>query len=280
MKRMFAGLSLFVIAACTTAAQTATEPTGFEVASIRPSDPAAGGMDIGIAPGGLFTARNVTLKALIQQAYDVRDFQVSGGPSWLDTQRYDIVAKGNGVSVPEDDMRKMTDAERQVFEQQFRLKVQALLTDRFQLKVHRVTREIPIYALSVARNGPKIQAVADSDITRSGLSMRRGDTGQSEITGTRVPLASLVKALSNQVGRTVLDQTGLKGNYDFKLVFAPDLGQQAGPGVGAVDRPSAVDREGPSIFTALQEQLGLRLDAQKGLVEAMVIDSAEKASEN
>jgi uncharacterized protein (TIGR03435 family) len=113
--------------------------------------------------------------------------------------------------------------------------------------------------------------------------MRRGESGQIEMTGKGTALATFVQILSNQVGRTVLDKTGLKGNYDFKMTFAPDpvLGQKPlGPGDGGADGPTPVDANGPSIFTALQEQLGLKLDAQKGPVEVVVIDGVQKASEN
>jgi bla regulator protein blaR1 len=282
MTRMFAGMNLIVFAACAAFCQSAA-PVGFELASIKPSDPAALGMQIDLSPGGLFTAKNVTVKILIEQAYDVRDFQISGGPGWLSTERYDIAAKGDGSGVSEDDMRKMTEEQRNRFQEQFRLKVRALLADRFQLKVHQETKELPVYALIVAKNGPRIQAATDDGSPGGGLSMRRGDAGKAEITGKKVALAPLVQLLSNQVGRTVLDRTGLKGNYDFKMTFAPDLGlgqQPPGPRDGGADRPPAVDTDGPSIFTALQEQLGLKLDAQKGPVEVVVIDGVQKASEN
>jgi uncharacterized protein (TIGR03435 family) len=254
-----------VIATICLAAAAAAQ-SGFEVVSIKPSDPAAAGMQIGVSPGGVFNAKNVTVKALLQQAYDVRDFQISGGPGWVDTERYDIVAKGDGTGPSEDDLRRMTDEQRNSFRDQSLQKLRGLLADRFQLKVHRETKDLPVYALIVAKNGTKIRASADGDVTRSGLTMRRADGGKTEITGTRVPLAVLVKTLSNQVGRTVLDLTGLQGNYDFKMAFAPDL--------------SPADADGPSLFTALQEQLGLRLDSQKGPVEVLVIDSVQKASEN
>jgi bla regulator protein blaR1 len=114
------------------------------------------------------------------------------------------------------------------------------------------------------------------------LSTRRSPSGNTEITGKRVTLAPLVRVLSNQVGRTVLDKTGLKGDYDFKMTFAPDLGlgqQPPGPKDGGGNPPPAA-ADGPSIFTALQEQLGLKLDAQTGPVEVLVIDGVQKPSEN
>ncbi len=251
-------------------AQTAHGTSGFEVASIKPSDPGSGAMQIGVAPGGVFTAKNVTVKALIGQAFEVRDFQISGGPGWLDSERYDIVAKGNGMSASEDELRAMTSEQRLAFKQQLVLKLQSLLADRFQLKVHRETRELTSYDLVIAKNGQKLQPPKDEGIN-PGLTVRRGDTGQTEVTGRRTSVDSLTRILSNQVGRTVTDKTGLKGDYDFKMSFTPDVGLQ-GNGDSTTD--------GPSIFTALQEQLGLRLDSRRGPVEMLVIDSATKASEN
>jgi uncharacterized protein (TIGR03435 family) len=260
--------TLIALAVSIAFAQTA----GFDVASIKPSDPAATGMQIGISPGGVFTAKNVTLKALVRQAYDVLDFQISPNPAWrdngwFDMAHYDIIAKGNTPAVSEEDLRQMTDAQRNDFRDQLTAKVRILLADRFQLKAHKETKEMPVYALTVAKNGLKFQPAANTDVTRTGLRIRRGDTGKPEITGTRIPMEVLTKTLSDQVGRTVIDQTGLQGNYDFKLTFTPDMGQSA-------------ETDGPSIFTALQEQLGLRLDSQKGPVEVLVIDSAQRASEN
>lgn len=200
---------LIALAASVAFAQTASFPGGFDVASIKPSDPAATGMQIGISPGGVFNAKNVTLKALVRQAYDVRDFQISPNPAWrdngwLDTAHYDIIAKGNTAAVSEDDLVKMTDAQRNTFRDQLTAKVRILLADRFQLKVHKETKEMPVYALTVAKNGPKFQPAVNTDVTRTGLQIRRGDTGKPEITGTRIPIEFLAKTLSDQVGRTVL----------------------------------------------------------------------------
>jgi len=266
---MFAGVALIVLTACTVAGQTATGPTAFDVASVKPGDPMAAGVHIGMSPGGAFTAGNASLKLLIEQAFDVRAFQIYGGPAWLDTDKYDIIAKGNGAGPSEEAMRQWTNDQRSAFREQMLVKVRTLLADRFQLRVHRETRELPVYALTVAKNGPKFHAGADGDVGRAGLNMRRGDGGQSEITATRASLEILATTLANLVGRTVIDRTGLTETYDFKLSFAPDMGPQ-----------DAVSSDGPSLFTALQEQLGLRLDSQKGPVEVIVIDNAQKASEN
>ena len=239
MTRLFAFMNLTVLTTVIALCQS------FEVASVKPSDPEARGVQIGLSPGGLFTAKNVTLKILIQQAWDVRDFQISGGPGWLDTERYDITAKGDGPGVSEDEMRKMPEAQRNKVLDEARMRVRMLLADRFQLKLHPETKELPVYALIVAKGGPKIQPLTEDGSPGGGLSMRRGGAGM-EITGSKVPLAYLVHLLSDQVGRTVLDRTGLKGSYDFKMSFVPDrrLGQQPpGPGDDRADleRHSAQD---------------------------------------
>ena len=157
MTRVLACINLIVFAAAVAFCQSAAL-SSFEVVSVKPSDPAAGrGMQIALSPGGQFTAKNVTVTTLIQQAYNVRDFQISGGPGWLDSERYDIVAKGAGPDVSDDDMRKMTEAQRNRLEEQFLMKVQGLLADRFSLRVHRETKELPVYDLIVAKGGPKIQ---------------------------------------------------------------------------------------------------------------------------
>jgi len=254
-----------VVALMAAAAGVAGAQT-FEVATIKPSDPTAQGSSVGIAPGGIFRARNVTLKRLMQQVYDVRGYQILGGPAWLGTQGYDIQAKGNGPAVSEEDLAKMTNAERDQFQVQMIARVRALLEDRFQLKVHRETKEMPIYSLVAAKGGPKLTARTEPS-GRDGFNVRGGsgkDASTLDVTGTRVRMSSLVRFLSEQVERPVVDKTGLTGDYDFKMNFVPGL----------------ADADGPSVFTALQEQLGLRLESQKGPVEMVVIDGVEKASEN
>jgi bla regulator protein BlaR1 len=272
MTRLFACMILIASAASLALCQS------FEVASVKPSDAQARGVHIGVSPGGIFTATNITLGILIQRAWDVRDFQISGGPGWLDTERYDITAKGDGPGLSEDEMRKMTEVQRNKLQEGFLVKVRALLADRFQLKVHRATKESQVYALIAAKGGPKIHPATEDGSPGGELSVRRGSAG-TEVTARNLFLGELVRFLSNQVGRTVLDKTGLKGSYDFKMSFVPDLGL-AQPSPGAGDDRQLPESGGPSIFTAVQEQLGLKLDAQKGSVEVLVIDSAQKASAN
>jgi bla regulator protein blaR1 len=260
----------------------AAAPPAFEVATIKPSDPSNPRMGIQIAPGGRFTTSGITLKFLIGFAYDVRDFQVSGGPGWVNSDKYDIVAKA--ADEPDaGELRKLTDDQGKAFEKRLRLRVQALLADRFQLKIQRTTKELPVYALLVAKSGSKLQETqAAADGKRfNGMRMGRG-----ELTAQGAPIKFLTQTLSQQLGRPVLDQTGLTGKYDFKLAWSPDPSEagnafgKPGPGGDGGNGPPPPDPNGPSIFTAVQEQLGLKLESQKGPVEILVIDKVEKPSEN
>jgi uncharacterized protein (TIGR03435 family) len=258
----------------------------FEVASIKPNRSGDMRFFISMAPGR-FTATGATTKFLIEDAYDVKDFQVSGGPSWINSERYDIEAK-EPDSVVEELPKLPPEQRRKVL----RSMVQSLLADRFKLKLTRGTKEMPVYALVVAKNGPKLQEAkpvdtqADAPSGPGGhphLPMMRMSPG--ELTGQGVALSFLASALSQQLGRTVLDQTGLKGNYDFTLKWTPEQGEGmmlGGPGGGGPPPDSAPppDTSGPSIFTAIQEQLGLKLETTKGPVEVLVIDHVEKPSEN
>jgi uncharacterized protein (TIGR03435 family) len=234
----------------------------FEVASVKPSDASISGavpVSILFQPGGRFTATNATLRFLIREAYDVQDNQVSGGPNWLNSDLYNIEARPDGATqVPPGPaggaiMRPM---------------IQSLLEERFKLAVHREIREMPVYDLSVARGGTKLKP-ADAKAGPGGETVGRG-----EISGKAAPVALLVKPLSRQLGRPVVDKTGLGGLYDFVLRWTPDMGQSAGPDV------PPPDATGPSVFTALQEQLGLELRSARGRVEVLVIDHAEKPTEN
>jgi uncharacterized protein (TIGR03435 family) len=268
-----------------------TQTTGaplpsFEVASIKPNRSQEDRFFISMAPGR-FTATGATTKFLIEEAYNVKDFQVSGGPSWINSERYDIDAKEEDSLVEE--LQKLPPDQRA---EQIRLRVQSLLADRFKLTFHREAKELPVYALVVAKNGPKIQEAKPGDSYPNGVKGLDGRAhgglmrmGRGQLTGQAIPLASLAMMLSQQLGRTVLDKTGLKGKYDFTLQWTPDQTQGAmlmGPEGGrpATDNPPPPESSGPSIFTAIQEQLGLKLESQKGPVEILVIDHVEKPSEN
>jgi uncharacterized protein (TIGR03435 family) len=253
------------------AAATST-PEGFEVASVKPSDPSSRNTFMNVTPGGGFQASNMNLKFLIRFAYSVEDFQISGGPAWMNSEAYDVDAKPSpGAAV---DIRTMNVPEREEFQKRIQLKVHALLAERFKLTIHRESKDMPIYELVVAKNGPRLTAAAPGEGKGTrGLRMRYG-----EFQGSGATLPVLAQRLFFLTGRMVVDKTGLTGNYDFKLDFTPEPGQMAPPPPGVEKEP--LPPPGPSIFTALQEQLGLKLQSAKGPVEVIVIDRVEKPSAN
>jgi uncharacterized protein (TIGR03435 family) len=259
-------------------AQSAQAPLTFEVASIKPSASDLRGATFQIQPGGGLKVAGATLRSLLTFAYDVRDFQVSGGPGWIDSDRFDILARVERSSAAENAPaypRQMSDEQRRTGFQQMRERVKALLAERFQLTIHRESKEQTIYALVVGKNGSKLQETKGD----AGPMLRRG---RGQITGQGIEMQMLASSLANQVGRPIVDRTGLKGRYDIKLEWTPDPGQDPGP-LGAppgVEPPPPPDPNGPSLFAALQEQLGLRLESQKGPAEMLVIDRVERPSEN
>ena len=226
----------------------------FDAATVKPNNSASGSSSTE-STNGLLRITNQTLLRMIQYAYNVRDFQISGGPAWVRSDRYDVTAKPDG-SVRDQQMKEM---------------LQALLAERFQLQFHRQTQEGPIYALLIGKNGPKLQPAPESD--NSGISSN-STAVRTTMKGTHVTMDELAASLGNRVGRPVIDKTGLSGKFDFELSWVADLTLATGtPDPGA-------DVSGPSIFTDLQEQLGLRLDSQKGPIEMFLIDRAEKPAEN
>jgi uncharacterized protein (TIGR03435 family) len=228
------------------AQETATTSPVFEVASIKPNN--AGGRASFTSSGGRLTVTNLRLTMLIQYAFGVREFQISGGPGWLTTERYDIAAT---TAVP----GALTGKALEPY-------LQSLLIDRFQLKVHRETRVFQVYSLVQAKNGPKLTAHAGAG--ESSISGRDG-LGRISKNATNATMARLANTLGAELDRTVIDNTGLKGGYDFTLEWAPN---------------PTPDSDEPSLFTAVQQQLGLRLESTRSPVEIIVIDSAEKPSEN
>lgn len=264
--------------------QSGTAPLTFEVATIKPSGPDDRRVMMQIQPGGNYRSFGTTLKMLITQAYDVREFQVTGGPGWVNTDRWDVMAKSERTASSDntpEDPRKMTDEQRKTVGDQMRERLRSLLAERFQLTLRRETKEEPVYALVVAKGGPKLKESEAKETRGPGGMMRMG---RGQLSGQGVPLDMLARTLSNQLGRPVVDKTGLKGNFDFSLQWTPDPGQSGtpfgGPPPAGADAPPPPDPNGPSVFTALQEQLGLRLESQRGPLEILVIDRVEKPSEN
>jgi uncharacterized protein (TIGR03435 family) len=261
------------------------ETPAFEVTSVKPNTSGDGrARGIGSPPGGRFMMTDVPLRAIIRFAYDIQNSQLSGGPSWLDSEFYDIAAKAaseqvnaNG-QVPPDTMRTM---------------VRALLVDRFKLSAHRETRELPIYALVVARSdrrlGPQLRPSAvDCDAfaqrgerpplpPAGGAPACGGQLGAGHLALNGFTMSRLAVNLSTWVDRPVSDRTGLSGGFNFTLEWSLDQRPQY-DAIGGPARPVEipVDRTGPSIFTAVEEQLGLKLESTKGPVDVLVIDHVEK----
>jgi uncharacterized protein (TIGR03435 family) len=240
----------------------------FEVASVKPGDPNNRQVCVCFEPPGRFVGINVTLKMLIGDAYNLRNHQISGGPNWLDSAKFDIEGKVPGATpIPAG-----LDGPPRIL----RLMEQSLLEERFKLAVHRETREEQVYELVVDRGGPKLKEAADTPGGPQGI----GFNGRGHLTGTAAHMMLFVNELSQLLGRTVIDKTGLTGKYDFTLKWTPDPGMLPGFVADGPDAPPPPDPNGPSIFTAMQEDLGLKLQAAKGPVEIIVIDHAEKPDAN
>lgn len=239
----FAALLALVLTAVAGGAQS--EPA-FDVVSIH-RNVHGGDARVDIAQGRV-TMNNATLRTLIRNGYDIQNFQFAEGPSWLDSDAYDI----SGITVDHAD----------ISEKQYRALVRTLLAERFQLRVHWETRQGDVYALVVAKGGSKLKAGDPSKETGLNTNIA-GHVGQ--MVATNAPVFYLSTVLSNKLSHPVVDKTGLQGKYDWTLVWDPDPG---------------ADSTEPSIFTAVQEQLGLKLDAEKGPVQTLVIDSVVRPSEN
>jgi uncharacterized protein (TIGR03435 family) len=264
LPRYIAAAVLLALTSGSVAAQASRE---FEIATIKPNSEKDNRFMLRYPQGGTFTATGVTLKMLIMSAYEVQSFQVSGGPSWIGAQRWDIQAKADGI-------------EGRMPRNQFDDMLRALIEKRFQLKTRRESEEMPVYRLVVAKNGPKL-------VPHTGDAPKPGDAlrmGYGSLQFQKARMASLAFQLSVQLGRPVIDATGLTGEYDFALDWTPEPGQGGLEAIGlppaADPPPPAVDKGSPSIFTAIQEQLGLRLDSNKAPVDVIVIDAAAKPSEN
>jgi bla regulator protein BlaR1 len=226
----------------------------FEVASVKPSTPGSPGV-IYRYPGGRFQTTWITLKTLITYAYGVSEAQVLGGPAWLNTDHFDIVA------TPEID----AGSEQAVIDRQVRVMLQGLLAERFQLELRHEAKDQPVYALTPAKSGPKL-------VQNSGkpFLIRRG---RDKVTFQKMSLPRLAVQLSGELaaaelGRVVVDQTGLSGDFDFTLAWAPATS-------------SGERREtAPTLFTAVEEQLGLRLQPGRAPVPVLVVLRAEQPSAN
>jgi uncharacterized protein (TIGR03435 family) len=250
----------------------------FEVASVKlhPPDQIVPS-SMTAEPGGRFTARNIPLRLVIRTAYQVQDDQIVDGPAWIASDRFDITAKADGAT-------SLTD---------LAVMIQALLAERFKLTFHREARELPIFELQLARAdgalGPKMKrntCVLDVNAPppAPGGPPRCGSisNGFGRLTLIAAPVAVMAQYLSPSLNRMVVDRTGLTGNYDVDLTWTPDRLPTRAPGTPA-DQPirvngADIDPNGPSIFTAVREQLGLKLESTRGRVDVLAIDHVEQPS--
>jgi uncharacterized protein (TIGR03435 family) len=241
-------------------------PTVYTVASIKPNKSSDDRFMLRPMPGGGLTATGVTLKMLMGFAYGVFAYQISGGPAWIGTERWDIEAKTDGVQ------GRLSPAQSNALLRQ-------LIEDRFQLKARRESKEMPVYALVVTKNGPKLKPNPDDPTKAKPSAM----FGRGSGTFTNSSMGVFAARLSEELGRPVVDRTDLKGGYDFTLEWTPAPGEGSAESIGLPPRaepPTPADSNGPSIFTALQDQLGLKLESTKGPAEILVIDHVETPSEN
>jgi len=247
--RLRAAVALIVLASCRLLSQE------FEVASLRPADPHNLVVAMSTWPGGKLTVTRFTLRMLIEHAYDVKAFQVSGGPRWIDDDKFDIIAKPPASSessklMPKSPKERPTDETLQM--------LQALLGERFELKIHRETKDGPAFALVVGAKGPKLNPPKDKD-DRPLVAIGSTDNPDrpSWMRGYNASMQVFASRLSSTLKTPVIDQTQLTGSYDFPFEYALD-----------------------DIYRTLQEELGLKLVSIKAPLENLVIDHAAKPSGN
>jgi uncharacterized protein (TIGR03435 family) len=254
-------------------AQTTPHPA-FEAASIKPSAPDAHATIIALPPGGRVEIGYMTLKEMIGNAWHIQPYQISGGPAWMDSVHYDISAKA-GANIKRDEVFVM---------------LQSLLADRFHMVFRREVRQLPVYALVMARKdgkpGPKLIESKAGGCTQPDPvnpfavdPMRlcgNFEAGPEGLTLVGAPISTAVTPLSRVLGRPVLDKTGLTKNFDIKVEWVPDetIAMKLPAGV-VPDHPS-----GPSIFTVFREQLGIAFQSEKGPVDVFIVERAEKPSAN
>jgi uncharacterized protein (TIGR03435 family) len=295
LKMLLAAASmLFLVAPSLSAQAESPDLPKYDVATIKPTTASDGRRMFMFTPDGVSLA-GVPVQMMLKEAFGLEDDHIIGAPGWIKTNRYDLQAK-----VAPDDAPKLS----ALTVDQRRAMLLPLLVERFNLKYHHETRELPGYTLVVAKGGPKMKASEvppppppDAKSPDPGANPNPGGPGaarpqqrrmlrlmgrghlESEATNTE----TLARVLSDQLGRTVVDKTGLTGNYDFTLQWTPDDAPPPTPGGadgGAPHNDNAADSVGPSIFTAVQEQLGLKLESSKGTADVIVIDHIDLPSEN
>jgi uncharacterized protein (TIGR03435 family) len=270
---------LAIASALPGASQTAAAPAkslAFDVVSIKPNKTGSNNMSFMFSDGH-FSATGLTLRQLLVYAYALKmDDQVVGLSGSMAEARFDIQAKLDDDAVVA--FKKLPREERV---EQNRGMVHRMLADRYKLAIHRETKELPLYNLILAKGGTKLKEADPNDTYPNGIKAADGTSrpgmfrmGPGVFTAQAVPIGTLISSLSQQVHRIVTDKTGLTGKYDFALNWTPDDNRSEGQDSGTAANA------GISLFTALQEQLGLKLEPAKGPVETIVIDHLELPSEN
>jgi uncharacterized protein (TIGR03435 family) len=264
-----AAASLAVGSALLVRAQQSAEtkpPLTFEVASIKPTPPDERRGIVHQLPGGqTYEAIGVPLKMIMTVAYTVTDRQISGGPDWINTDRWTIETK----------------AERSGTSDELHDALARLLEDRFKLKVRHEKRDMPCYILTVDKKGAKMPVHPAADLVHEPIA-GRFDNGEMHLTGQNATMNYFAFFLSRGLDRNVIDQTGLTEHYDIDYHYVPELpnGGRGADGGPALINGQPVSLDGPTIFTALREQLGLQLEKGKGPVDFLVVEHVEKPSEN
>jgi uncharacterized protein (TIGR03435 family) len=240
---------LLALAIC---AATATAQT-FDEDVVRPHDPKVPCAGANLLPGGRFIATCWDLKIMIREAYDALPDQISGGPAWINTESWDITAKADGIA-------------GEIPTEQFRSMLRGLIKGRFHLTLRIETKDLPGFALVVVRKGSKLKRNTGAAF---GFDLEPGPVLTCKKV-TMTQLASWLKSYTG-AGRTVVDKTGLTGEYDFTLKWTPQPMRASNP-----ETPPVLDSNGPAIFTALEEQLGVRLESQKVPTSIFVIEGVDR----
>lgn len=253
-------LLLLVVAAPALLHGQGGDKLAFDVASIKPTTNDDLRFTFRIEPDGTLSASGITLKRLLMTADNVQGFRILGGPDWVASTRWDVQAKHTGI----------------VSAAQIQHMLRTLCEERFQLRTHRDTRNLPVYDLVPDRNGPRVPRTRDADATRT-VQVVAGSLRLTNATS-----ATFASQLSYSLARPVIDKTKLSGAFDFALQWTPVPGEDGGPTTAGLTpsagEPPPTTLEGASIFTAIREQLGLRLNATRGPVDVLVIDHVEKPS--
>ncbi len=242
----------------------------FEVTTVKPTDPHEDWLRIEFTPNG-FDAHGVMLRELIQEAYGVyEEDRLEGGPAWLKKERFDVQGKIDLAQTP--NFRDLSLDQR-------RSALRSLLAERFGLLLHRETRTLPVYLLTIAKGGTKLREAdpADRPVTRvKGYDTLITQSDRGVLVATNFTMSGFATNLASRMGRTVLDRTGLTGHYDVALHWTPDNE----PANGVTAQEATSETVWPSLLTALREQLGLKLETGRGEVEVLVVDRAERPSAN